>query len=139
MGRRDREIHGAVAWNPQPAGRARNRTARGCDRERTAYQAICRASWPRAAVGRAAPRVDSMMRSASRRRAAGITSASRPPPYEEDGLENLLLRALLAGAMLWPLVLAADYPEKPVRMIVPFAPGGGVDTIARVIGPRLSE
>jgi len=54
-------------------------------------------------------------------------------------LENLLLRALLAGAMLWPLVVAADYPEKPVRMIVPFAPGGGVDTIARVIGPRLSE
>jgi tripartite-type tricarboxylate transporter receptor subunit TctC len=34
---------------------------------------------------------------------------------------------------------AKDYPNKPVRMIVPFAAGGGVDFMARVIGARLTE
>ena len=34
---------------------------------------------------------------------------------------------------------AQTYPHKPVRVIIPFAAGGGADGIARVIAPRLSE
>jgi len=34
---------------------------------------------------------------------------------------------------------ADKYPDKPIRIIVPFAPGGSVDIVARVIGQKLTE
>lgn len=34
---------------------------------------------------------------------------------------------------------AADYPGRAIRMVVPFAPGGGTDVLGRIIGQRLSE
>jgi tripartite-type tricarboxylate transporter receptor subunit TctC len=33
---------------------------------------------------------------------------------------------------------AADYPDRPIRVVVPFPAGGGTDIVARVIGPHLS-
>lgn len=36
-------------------------------------------------------------------------------------------------------VYAQDYPTKPVRMIIPFAPGGASDIVARGISPRLTK
>ena len=35
--------------------------------------------------------------------------------------------------------LAQEYPAKPVRLIVPYPPGGGTDVIARIVQPKLSE
>ena len=36
-------------------------------------------------------------------------------------------------------VQAAAYPDKPIRLIVPFPAGGGVDAVARVVSQKLSE
>src|SRR6185436_7232071 len=34
---------------------------------------------------------------------------------------------------------AADYPDRPIRMLVGFAPGGGTDATARAIAPKMTE
>jgi len=54
---------------------------------------------------------------------------------------NLLLALcqLALYSVLASGALAQDYPSKPIRLIVPFPPGGPNDIIARVVGQRMSE
>jgi tripartite-type tricarboxylate transporter receptor subunit TctC len=50
-----------------------------------------------------------------------------------------MLRVLLLLAALFVTPARADYPSRTVEIVVPFAPGGGTDLIARVVAERLSE
>ena len=50
-----------------------------------------------------------------------------------------LAASALAPAVLGRTARAQGWPNRPVRIIVPFPPGGGGDTIARIVGAKLTE
>jgi tripartite-type tricarboxylate transporter receptor subunit TctC len=57
-------------------------------------------------------------------------------------MSKLTRAALVALVLAWCPVLAfaqAGYPDRSVKMIVPFAPGGASDFVARIISPKLGE
>jgi tripartite-type tricarboxylate transporter receptor subunit TctC len=49
------------------------------------------------------------------------------------------LLSVIAAAIVLTFAVAQDYPSKPVRIIVPFAPGAANDLIGRIVAAQLSE
>ena len=49
------------------------------------------------------------------------------------------MKNLILSLLFLPTLAFAQYPNKPVRMIIPFAPGGASDFVGRIIQPRLAE
>src|SRR6267154_1555720 len=56
------------------------------------------------------------------------------PTWQRAALALALAAQCLAG---W--ALAADYPSKAIKLVVPYAPGGGADSVARIVAKKVSE
>jgi tripartite-type tricarboxylate transporter receptor subunit TctC len=84
---------------------------------------------------------------------APLDGESRPELYDVSGWA-VSLRFFVAGersarALAWVIIAALaatagvaqaqNFPTKPIRLVVPFSPGGGTDTLARIIAQRMSE
>ena len=51
----------------------------------------------------------------------------------------MLKQLILATVFLANAALAQNFPSKPIRVIVPFPPGGGTDIVARTVTPKMAE
>lgn len=61
-------------------------------------------------------------------------------PATEISRRSALIGALAAGAMIPRLARAqADFPNRPVRVIVPFGPGGATDVTTRIAAEKLAD
>jgi tripartite-type tricarboxylate transporter receptor subunit TctC len=74
------------------------------------------------------------------------SSATKHLSVARSREEDIMRQAAYAAAVVIALTSAgsalaqkSDYPTKPVRLIVPYPPGGGNDTLARLFGAKLTE
>jgi tripartite-type tricarboxylate transporter receptor subunit TctC len=68
------------------------------------------------------------------------TSSGRNKAETRDSpMHRRILLASLAAGLAAPMLRAQAWPDRPIRLIVPWPPGGSTDTIARIFQPKLAE
>lgn len=66
-------------------------------------------------------------------------SSTKRPTRDDMSRFAWTTAAFLASAAFCGSVAAQAYPSRPVKLIAPYAPGGPLDEVARVVSPRLTE
>src|SRR5215204_2142593 len=51
----------------------------------------------------------------------------------------MLKQLVFAALLVSNAALAQTFPTKPIRVVVPFPPGGGTDIVARTVTPKMAE
>ncbi|PWT93112.1 MAG: ABC transporter substrate-binding protein, partial [Proteobacteria bacterium] len=64
-----------------------------------------------------------------------VTPVARDFRVAREAVALIAVTLLLAGHP----AAAQDYPSQPVKIVVPFVAGGGIDVVARLIAPRLGD
>lgn len=62
-----------------------------------------------------------------------------PIPARRKVLRRVLQGAVIASSGLSLVSAQSEWPDKPIKIIVPFPPGGGVDLTARIVAERLAQ
>lgn len=62
----------------------------------------------------------------------GDVSSMRPP-------RRAVLAGLLGSLLAMPAARAEDYPSRPIKVVIPFSPGGPIDLLGRPLADKLSE
>ena len=68
-----------------------------------------------------------------------MTSNDKNTPYSGRRRVLLTLAAAAGSTLLAGPAMAQNYPNRPIRMVVPFPPGGGFDAVARPLAEKMSN
>ena len=84
------------------------------------------------------------LRQAQGERAWRTVPKNNPPYFHKEAdmtstLQNPLRRLLVAAALAAPLLAHAAWPDRPIRFIVPYTPGGATDVTARVLAQQIGQ
>src|SRR5688572_18983249 len=69
----------------------------------------------------------------------GVPPLSRSTPMSLRTIQRAMAAFGLACALVPVLAVAQGYPSRPIKLVVPLAPGGTGDTLARAVGDEMSK